>query len=203
MSHPNSSQARSTSRAKFKNITGRKSDGQTYRDEPQSSRRMNEIERDYDMKAGGAKAGGRLDKKRADGGAVSPFWRHVGNSMLKTSMTSEKQVKASYPNAKTTRDYQADEARSISDAVPRGEDKYARGGRTKHKGTDITIVMPQGGRDTLPPPSPPGLGAPPLPPPAGAPPLPMRKRGGAVPMKGGDNGIGRLDKAKAYGMKGR
>lgn len=106
-------------------------------------------------------------------------------------------------------------------------DKYARGGKTKHKGTqvNIAVVQPHGGQSPagmhptggplpapggppMPPPRPP-MGPPPgaMPPPGGPPgmgakPPGMMKRGGKVKgIKGGDNGVGRKDKAKAYGLK--
>lgn len=110
-------------------------------------------------------------------------------------------------------------------------DKFARGGRTKHKPhTKINIVVaPHGGNSEpagppgglpggmpMPPPRPPmgpppgmGGGMPPGMPPGGPPPM-MRKsggrvgyaKGGKVPMTAGaDTGKGRLEKAKAYGLK--
>lgn len=105
-----------------------------------------------------------------------------------------------------------------------------KGGKKHGNHVNIAIVNPKGGAEAgaapalggAPPPSPlrppmgPPMGAPPgLPPggPPGMPPKPpgmMKKggrayaRGGKVPMKGGgDSGVGRLDKIKAYGKRAR
>lgn len=105
-------------------------------------------------------------------------------------------------------------------------DKFARGGKTKNKkqgnNVNIAIVQPSGEKSAsgspigagplpppggppkppmMPPPPPPG---PPMGGPPGMPPKPpgMMNRGGKVKgQKGGDNGVGRLDKAKMYGLK--
>lgn len=90
-------------------------------------------------------------------------------------------------------------------------DKFARGGRTKGTNIKIAIVAPSGAS-----PSPPGVEAPsPVPPLGGGPPPmppmppmpprpPMMKRGGKVGMKAGaETGEGRLQKAKAYGLKAK
>lgn len=105
-------------------------------------------------------------------------------------------------------------------SAPRA-DKFARGGKAKSKGKgnthiNIAVVAPQkGDKPDMPPGLPPGLppGPPPgMPPgagPGGPPPPPgmppgMMKRGGKVAMKGGgDSGVGRLDKVKAYGARAK
>lgn len=115
-------------------------------------------------------------------------------------------------------------------SAPRA-DRFARGGKAKGKshkgGTHIKIavvaphskpgmdpgappmgpsaMMPPGGPPMAPPPgmAPPGAGGPP---PPGMPPMKrggaLYNKGGKVPMKSGaDSGPGRLEKAKAYGLK--
>ncbi len=108
-------------------------------------------------------------------------------------------------------------------------DKFARGGKTKHKGnkTNINILIGGKGQDSepkaaLPPVLPPGLPPPPpggLPPggpmggpppgmlPPGGPPMKppgMMARGGRAKYKGGaDSGVGRLEKVKNYGKRAR
>ncbi|HXJ24817.1 MAG TPA: hypothetical protein VNH17_03915 [Streptosporangiaceae bacterium] len=102
-------------------------------------------------------------------------------------------------------------------------DRYAAGGRAKHKkgATTVNVIVAPGGHDQPPMPMahpmPAPMGAPPggppampphpmMPPPggpgAGAPmppggPMPMRKRGGAVKMTAGaESGLGRLEKSR-------
>lgn len=106
-------------------------------------------------------------------------------------------------------------------------DKYARGGKTKHKGTHINIAvvaphskspdsggapsptamppgLPPGGGGPLmrrpPVVPPPGMGGPPGMPPG----MPPMKRGGKVGMTAGaESGVGRLQKVKNYGKKAK
>lgn len=92
-------------------------------------------------------------------------------------------------------------------------DKFARGGRTRGTNIKIAIVAPGAEAGARPPmmsfnPVSPGGGPPPMPmPPPGAGPggpPPMMKRGGKVGMKAGaETGEGRLQKAKAYGIKAK
>lgn len=97
---------------------------------------------------------------------------------------------------------------SVSDGMKRG----GHVGKPKHHKPKIVIAAPATDPASSPQPDPAmaaaGAGPSPAPAPmmpgAGAPPpgQPPMKRGGMVKgQKGGDNGMGRLSKAKAYGLK--
>lgn len=74
--------------------------------------------------------------------------------------------------------------------------------RARKSGTTVNIVVGASKPEAPPTPAIPAMGAPPMPPPGPVPPpgVPMRASGGRV-CGGAGGGLGRLEKAKAYGDK--
>ena len=187
--HPFGANARSSSRAKFKAMTGRASGGQVHSDESQDRKlfkTMIDAHERAELRAEGSKSKPRADKRarggrltRADGGKVKPL-----------------PIAPDYTGTgKRGADYLEELVKQSSQDAPV---KKARGGRTEGKAgkVNVNIVIPQQGQPPNPPPAlpgPPAAGLSPVPPGGGAPPPPMmRARGGRT---GGDNGVGRIEKA--------